>query len=267
LQILMRTSSGVEAYVAGREWQGAKLPRCPLHPCGGCGIARHGSYARAKPSGVRVARWYCPQGHRTFSLLPDFLAARLPGLLVEVEEAIIVAARSPSIEAAAASMRGLEVSLPAAIRWLRRRLGPVQRAVQVLRDTDPEMAVVAGDGDLTRLRLHLNDEVLARLPPPLGFGVCGHRRPAPEGRQHKMWPDTHGPTIYSGGEHAPLSVFLWLRDPVRSRTPNARPPPGTSSAYGAQTAVSVRVPRGNTCIGYGGSDAIATHSALTKPTN
>lgn len=267
MQILMRTSSGVEAYVAGREWQRAKLPRCPLHPSGGCGIARHGSYARAKPSGVRVARWYCPQGHRTFSLLPDFLAARLPGLLVEVEEAIIVAQHSPSIEVAAASMRGLEVLLPAAIRWLRRRLGPVQRAVQVLRNTDPEMAVVVSDGFLARLRLDLGDEVLVRLPPPLGFGVCGHRRPAAQGGQHKMWPDTHGPTIYSGGEHDTLSAFLWLRDPVPRSTPNARPPPGTSGAYGARTAASVRVPRSNTCIGSAGSDGIATRSALMKLMN
>lgn len=267
MQILMRTSSGVEAYVAGREWQGAKLPRCPLHPCGGCGIARHGSYARAKPSGVRVARWYCAQGHRTFSLLPDFLAARLPGLLVEVEEASIMAARSPSIEAAAASMRGLEVSLPAAIRWLRRRLRPVQRVVQLLRDADPERAIILDHGCLTRLRLDLDDEVLARLPPPLGFGVCDHRRATAEGRQHKMWPDTHGSTTYSGGEHAPLSVFLWLCDPARHSTPNARPPPGTSGAYGARTAASVRVPRSNTCSGSAGSDGIATRSALMKLMN
>lgn len=57
----MHTNSGVEAYIAGREWTTATLPACPLHPAGGCGIARHGSYPRAKPCGVRVARWYCPQ--------------------------------------------------------------------------------------------------------------------------------------------------------------------------------------------------------------
>jgi hypothetical protein len=263
----MRTSSGVEAYVKGREWQRAKLPRCPLHPCGGCGIARHGSYARARPSGVRVARWYCPQGHRTFSLLPDFLAARLPGLLIEVEEAIIVAERSPSMEVAAVSIRGLEVLLPAAIRWLRRRLGPVQRAVYVLSNTDPEMAIVVGGGFLARLRRDLNDEVLARLPPPLGFGVCGHRRPAAEGSQHKVWPDTHGSTIYAGGEQDTLPAFLCFRDRVPRSTSNAHLPPETSGAYGAQTTAFVRVPRSNTCIGYGGSDAIATRSALMKLMN
>jgi len=119
----------VEAYVAGREWTVAKLPACPLHPSGGCGITRHGSYPRAKPSGVRVIRWYCPQGHLHLQPVTDFLAERLPGLLAEIEETIFAVARLPSIEAAAASMRDLGVSLPAAVRWLRRRLGSVQRAV------------------------------------------------------------------------------------------------------------------------------------------
>ena len=33
---------------------------------------------RVTPQGLRIARWYCPEGRRTFSLLPDFVAARLP---------------------------------------------------------------------------------------------------------------------------------------------------------------------------------------------
>jgi len=246
LQIPMHTSSGVEAYVASREWMVAKLPACPLHPSGGCGIARHGSYARARPSGVRVARWYCPQGHRTFSLLPDFLSARLPGLLAEVEEAVFAAARSPSIEAAAASMRDLEVSLPAAVRWLRRRLGPIQRVVQALRNTGTELALVVDAGYLTRLRLELDDSELARLPPPLGFGAKGRRRQAVGGCQHKMGPDAHERTIYIGREHKPLPPSIWSRDPTGHCNTAARPPPAISSACGAQTAASGRAPRCNT---------------------
>lgn len=235
----MHTSSGVEAYVAGREWRLAKLPACPLHPSGGCGIARHGSYARAKPSGVRVARWYCPQGHCTFSLLPDFLAARLPGLLAEVEETISAAARSSSIEAAAASMRDLEVSLPSAIRWLRRRLGPIRRAIQVLRDSDAEVVSVDA-GFLTRLRLDLDDQALAHLPPPLGFETRNHDRHAVEGCQHKMGPDVHERTIYRGRQHNPFPPLVWSRDPTGQYHPNARPPPRISCACGKQTAASVR---------------------------
>ena len=39
-----------------------------MHPQGGCGFARHGSYERVDPPGTRIARWYCRVGHQTFSL-------------------------------------------------------------------------------------------------------------------------------------------------------------------------------------------------------
>ena len=89
MQLALHTQSSVEAYITGCQWRDARLLACPLHPDGGCSIARHGSYARVTPQGLRVDRWYCPQGHRTFSLLPDFLAARgdraLPRQAVETE--------------------------------------------------------------------------------------------------------------------------------------------------------------------------------------
>ena len=71
-----------------RSWRLASLARCPLHPRGGCGFARHGTYERMSPPGTQIARWYCPQGHRTFSLLPDHLAARFPGTLSEIEQVV-----------------------------------------------------------------------------------------------------------------------------------------------------------------------------------
>ena len=42
-----------------------------------------------------------PQGHRTFSLLPDFLAARLPDLLDTIEDSVAAAGSARSMEAAA----------------------------------------------------------------------------------------------------------------------------------------------------------------------
>jgi hypothetical protein len=65
VQIPLRTSSSVEVYAANEEWRSARLPHCPLHPAGGCGFARHGTYERVTPPRVRIARWYCPRGHRT----------------------------------------------------------------------------------------------------------------------------------------------------------------------------------------------------------
>ena len=56
MQIPLRTLSSVDAYVGNREWRDARLSGCPLHPSGGCSFARHGSYARMTPRGVRIAR-------------------------------------------------------------------------------------------------------------------------------------------------------------------------------------------------------------------
>lgn len=110
VQLPLRTTSSVDAY---REWRDAQLAGCPLHPSGGCSFARHGSYARATPRGLRIARWYCPESRRTFSLLPDFLAARLPGLLASIDESVTVASSAKSKEAAADALRGLDVTCQA----------------------------------------------------------------------------------------------------------------------------------------------------------
>jgi hypothetical protein len=84
-------------YVSQHAWLDASLPRCPLHPQGGCHFARHGTYARVSPPGTRVARWSCPEGHCTFSLLPDCLAAPLSGTLSEVEAVVRAAEQAPSL--------------------------------------------------------------------------------------------------------------------------------------------------------------------------
>ena len=90
-----------EGYVRAQAWRDASLERCPNHPHGGCSFARHGTYARKTARGTRIARWYCPESHTTFSLLPDCLAARLPGTLDEVEQVVAHAEQAPSRRAAA----------------------------------------------------------------------------------------------------------------------------------------------------------------------
>ena len=109
-------------YVTLQLWRSASLPRCPLHPKGRCGFTRHGTYARVDPPGTQIARWYCPQGHCTFSLLPDHLAARFPGTLPRLEEIVAVVEKSPGLEAAANVLRPDDVTLATALRWIRRRL-------------------------------------------------------------------------------------------------------------------------------------------------
>ena len=80
-----------EEYVGAEAWRDARLGRCPNHPHGGCSLAGHGAYARKTPRGAKIARWYCRERHMTISLLPDCLAARLPGSLDALEAVVVVA--------------------------------------------------------------------------------------------------------------------------------------------------------------------------------
>lgn len=126
VQLRFDTGLAGAEYVSRELWRRAILPHCPLHPRGGCGLARHGSYARKRPAGTRIARWYCPQGHRTFSLLPDHLAARFPGTLAEIEQVAAAAQDASSLEACAHQLRPDPIGLPGALRWVRRRLTVVR---------------------------------------------------------------------------------------------------------------------------------------------
>ncbi len=199
MQIPLRTLSDVETYVRNREWCDARLSACPLHPTGGCSFARHGSYARVTPQGLRIARWYCPEGRQTFSLLPDFLAARLSGLLAAIEDSITVASSAKSMEAAADALRGPDVTLPGAVRWLRRRIRGVQAALAYVA---PEMVIGApasrsmpeiarADGRvLLGLRRSLSPQILNSIPAPLGFKpTSGTGWPRNGIGQHEMGPD------------------------------------------------------------------------------
>jgi len=128
-----------EEYVKQRAWESASLEQCPLHPAGGCGFARHTAYARVEPPGMLVARWYCAQGHVTFSLLPDCLASRLSSTLVAVEQvAIAVEQRTTSIEAVAATLRP-DIEVQGAVRWVRRRVVAVAIALKVLKGLRPDV--------------------------------------------------------------------------------------------------------------------------------
>ena len=105
MQLRFQTLHTGEQYVSAEGWREARLDRCPNHPRGGCSLARHGTYARKRPAGTRIARWYCRESHTTFSLLPDCLAARLPGTLTELEEVVAEAEQARSLMAVADQLR------------------------------------------------------------------------------------------------------------------------------------------------------------------
>ena len=204
MQLRYATELTSTDYVTRQGWCDASLARCPLHPQGGCGFSRHGTYRRVSPPGTRIARWYCPTGHQTFSLLPDCLAARWSGTLAEVEAVVEQLEQARSVEAVADTLR-LEIELPGALRWLRRRAQAVQTVLRLLKGLMPESfsaclplllsfrACLGVEAVLVTLRAHAAAH-LAVLPAPLGFcpplGRSGELRHA---RQHRAGPDPPRP--------------------------------------------------------------------------
>lgn len=201
VQLRFHTGLADDEYVNRELWRSASLTQCPLHPRGGCSLASHGSYARKTPAGTRIARWYCPEGHCTFSLLPDHLAARVPGTLAEIEQAALAAESAPSLEACAHALRPEPIGLPGALRWLRRRIDYVRSVLptvvallpQQLQGCTPTVAGVRRhlgvDQVLQQLRSLLAAH-LGALVTPLGLrhrGVRGETRAG--GFQQPMGPD------------------------------------------------------------------------------
>jgi hypothetical protein len=203
VQLRHHTTLTSEQYVTQKGWRQARLEVCPVHGGGGCGFARHGTYPRLEPPGMRVSRWYCPEAQVTFSLLPDCLSARLTGSLDQVEQAL-VAAESLGVEPAAQALRVQEVGLPGALRWLRRRRNGVRAAVLALITAMPTRlgsvpevrairTVLGTDRALVSLR-EVGADHLQALPRPLGFcPVLGRRLESGTPLQHETGPDPPGP--------------------------------------------------------------------------
>ncbi len=137
MQLRFETPYTSTQYVTQQAWRNASLKRCPLHPYGGCSFARHGTYERVSPPGTRIPRWYCPEGHCTFSLLADCFAARLSGTLCETEAVVEQVERARSLEAAADVLRP-EIELPGVLRWMRFRVQSVHLIFTLLKGLMPE---------------------------------------------------------------------------------------------------------------------------------
>ena len=201
MQLRYETGLTGEEYVKAEAWRAASLERCPNHPHGGCSLARHGTYTRKTPRGTRIARWYCPESHTTFSLLPDCLAARLPGTLDEVETVVAAAEQAPSRSAAGDALRPDPVELPGAMRWVERRVRLVHHVLTIVIGLLPQcLARCVAEMGAVRARLDTDTALVALrtltaaqlpvLPAPLGFHP--HRLNTTNrnrARQHKMGSD------------------------------------------------------------------------------
>ncbi len=190
VQLRFEISLTSEEYVKQEAWRFATLTCCPLHPDGGCSLARHGTYERVKPLGAQIPRWYCLEGQCTFSLLADCFASHLSGSLEEVEQAVFQVEQAESMEAAVFHLRP-EIDLPGVLRWTRRRVKYVHASLITVRGLFPErFAGCQGTVTSFRKQLERNDVLpalreiaamhLASLAAPLGF------RPLPiRGGEHK----------------------------------------------------------------------------------
>lgn len=193
-----------EAYVARRAWRDASLAACPRHPRGGCGFVRHGTYGRRTPAGMRIARYYCPRARETFSLLPDCLASHFPGDLDAIEHVVATAETARSVEAAADVLRP-DITLPSAVRWVRRRLMPIRRVLLTLVTLLPDLftgdarliavrRALATPCALVALRTHAAPH-LATVATPLGFHPRAARRDARHAAvPHGLGADRAGPS-------------------------------------------------------------------------
>ena len=194
MQMRYATDLSADEYVRQRAWEKARLDNCPLHSKGGCRFAGHGTYPRQTPKGTKIARWYCPDGHSTFSLLPDCLSSRLPGSLIDVETAIEEVENAPSQEAAVCELR-IDVGLTGVLRWIRRRLFLIRTTLAlltkifpVLQDCRPSIssfrATLGVEYVLPALRMSAGPYLYV-LPPPVGFG------PRPQRKKGKKPPFQH----------------------------------------------------------------------------
>ena len=184
MQLRFQTLHTGEQYVSAEGWREARLDRCPNHPRGGCSLARHGTYARKTPEGTQIARWYCRESHTTFSLLPDCLAARLPGTISELEEVVAEAEQALSLMTVADQLRSDAVELAGAMRWVRRRVLLVHHALTLVIGLLPQRLSgcraeitacrqrLDSDAVLVSLR-SLTEPWLATLAAPLGFRPHG----------------------------------------------------------------------------------------------
>lgn len=105
VQVRLESTLTFEQYATSKGWEQATLKECPLCPPGTCHLHRLGTYMRKVPAVAYVARYYCPEQHTTFGLLPDFYASRVPGTLDDLEHVVEAVEAGDSVESTVEQLR------------------------------------------------------------------------------------------------------------------------------------------------------------------
>lgn len=178
MQKRLELAIAFEEYVTSEGWKTATLSCCPT--CEG-GVVSAGTYRRKEPKPAKIARFYCEACRHTISLLPDFYASHIPGLLAEIEDAVAMAEGAPSVKAAAEQARAADTLSPeGAVKWLRRRVRIVHEILATVIGLLPDTLSGCGPSlEAIRTRLghspvlvklrEMCAEQLSKLPSPLGF--------------------------------------------------------------------------------------------------
>jgi hypothetical protein len=198
VQVRLAIALTSDEYIRRQAWRDASLPGCPFGnaPCRAVG---HGSYARMKPAGLRIARCWCAPCGVSIGLLPDFAASRVSGTLDDYEEVAAAAERARSQWAAADELRP-DGELQSAVRFVglrvrtvRELLGAAVGMVRELLGCEPTLSAVRdrlglAGGVLRRLR-ELCRPHLEALAAPLGLVPRPHRM----GHRRRGHPQSTGP--------------------------------------------------------------------------
>ncbi len=180
----MRSTLTFDEYATSKGWEQATLEVCPLCGPEACHLQRLGTYRRKVPAVAFVTRYYCPEQHTTFGLLPDFYASRVPGTLDDIERTAAQAEASAGLEHAAEALRPGDaldaVTLIVAVAWVRRRVAWVRALLVTVAGLFP--GLFAGVGPhvrafrqrlgTSRVLVKLREicaPYLYALPPPLGL--------------------------------------------------------------------------------------------------
>ncbi len=138
---------------------------------------------------MQVPRFRCATRGGTISLLPGFLASHVSGTLDAIEEAATVAEEARTRDEAVEVLRPADannaVTLPAALRWLLRRVAWVREAfttlttlLPALHGTAPTVAAMRarlGTTSVLRTLREMAIEHVQALPAPVGFAPRGRR--------------------------------------------------------------------------------------------